>query len=227
MTDRPIIFSGSMVRALLDGRKTQTRRVLKPQPPEDVTSLEGPEWYARAVVDRFGELQPGPDQFGVYTDEWGTRVRFQPGDRLWVRENFAMGFDYDDDEKPIGEVPKPFYAATYDGVRWYDTDKDEWRDAPRWTPSIHMPRWASRLTLHVTGVKVERLQDISEADAIAEGVEDCDEARNIIYEDHRTAFVDLWKRLHGLAAWAANPWVVAVTFKVVRANIDSPEAHAE
>jgi hypothetical protein len=131
-----------------------------------------------------------------------------------------MGFDYDEDDKPIGDEPKPFYAATHGIGRWYDPDKDEWRDEPRWTPSIHMPRWASRLTLIVEAVKVERLTDISEADAQAEGVEPVLGTPGVPLDRHYAAFMQLWDSLHGEGATYANPWVVAVTFRVVRANID-------
>jgi len=87
MTDRPIIFSAPMVRALLDGRKTQTRRVLKPQPCDDWFS--GPEWYSPIKVDRHGEEYPGSEVFGIYGDEWGQRLPYATGDRLWVRETLT------------------------------------------------------------------------------------------------------------------------------------------
>jgi hypothetical protein len=195
MSEKPILFSGPMVRAILDGRKTQTRRVLKPQPEAD----------------------------GLYHDMKAAHraLRWLKGDRLWVREAFAIGFDYDAEDKPIGDEPKLFYAAT-NAVRWFDTETDEWRDAPRWKPSIHMPRWASRITLEVTGVKVERLQDISDADARAEGVErDSDGWRDYLEPSTqccataKTSFLTLWDRINGPGSWEANPWVVAVAFRVL------------
>jgi hypothetical protein len=184
MTDRPIIFSAPMVRALLDGRKTQTRRALKPP---------------------YGTLEYLPDRTWrpIYT-------KCFRGDRLYVREAFCPRLGYP------APVATPHYRA--------DDDKPEWRGL--WKPSIHMPRWASRLTLTVTDVRVQRLQEISEADAIAEG---CDAAfamtmrrPNGAYPGNATeCFRDLWNSLHGPDAWDANPWVAALTFTVQRGNIDS------
>jgi len=138
--DRPIIFSAPMVRALLAGRKTQTRRVIKPQP-----QCEKPELITRGI-------------------------RFAKGDRLWVRESFNPEvYELDGGDMPT-EGPKLLYRADgypYNG--WIDPDTDERHDECPWTPATHMPRWASRLTLDVTDVRVERLQDITETDAEAEG----------------------------------------------------------
>lgn len=205
MTARPIIFSAPMVRALLAPRKTQTRRM---------------QYDARGRLTTWGRL----------AEEWARGERDQ---RLWVREAFALGFDLDDHDMPIGDEPKLFFAATYDGRMWLDRDTDEWRDEPRWTPSIHMPRWASRLTLVVTGVKVERLQEISREDAIAEGCESPligteapAPAHGVYLADERTSFAQLWNRLHGAGAWDANPFVVAITFAVHKANIDAMEKAA-
>ncbi len=220
MVDRPIIFSGNMVRAIIDGRKSQTRRVLKPQ----IGDLDRPfqmddgSWHG--TDSRGGNMSP-------------ITVRYAPGDRLWVREAFALGFDLDDHDMPIGDEPKLFFAATYDGRRWLDRDTDEWRDEPRWTPSIHMPRWASRLTLAVTAVRVQRLQEISREDAIAEGCESPligSEAPRpgpgVYLADERTSFAQLWNRLKGPGSWDANPWVVAITFTAHRCNIDARERSA-
>jgi hypothetical protein len=217
MTDRPIIFSAPMVRALLAGSKTQTRRVLKPQPKIEYLASERLEdhelrgWECVAQADGRHAIVK--------------QMSYAPGDRLYVRETFAMGFDYDEDDKPIGDEPKPFYAATHGIGRWYDPDKDEWRDEPRWTPSIHMPRWASRLTLIVKAVKIERLTDISESDAEAEGPQIGGD--NTEYGDERNyyeGFRDLWESINGAGSWDANPWIVAVTFRVVRGNIDAVPA---
>jgi len=201
MTERPIIFSAPMVRAILDGRKTQTRRVLKPQPVQ----AAGP----------FSDVLIG-----------GDRHPYRVGDTLWVREAFALGHYYDDEDKPIGDL-RPFYAATMDVGRWYDPDADQWRDRPRWRPSIHMPRWASRITLRVTDVRVERLQDISEQDAIAEGVlvgqlPGCFHSGigRLDVEWRSTAphaFEHLWESINGPGTWDANPWVAAISFERLHA----------
>lgn len=181
MTDRPIIFSAPMVRALLEGRKSQTRRLLKPP-------------YGTLEYLRDGTWRP-------------ICIKFFPGDRLYVREAFCPRLGYP------APIAKPHYRA--------DDDRPEWRGL--WKPSIHMPRWASRITLTVTEVRVQRLQEISEADARAEGVTQhrYGTARNPSWTDYKTSFEWLWDSLHGPDAWAANPWVVAVSFTVDRRNIDN------
>lgn len=225
---RPILFSGPMVRALLDGRKTQTRRVLKPQPPKDeygddyITRLNGPEWYEPAVVDKYGDEVPGKPIWGVYDElgEWGAPVPYMPGDLLWVRERWS------DELLAPGEV---YYYATAleDGLR-----ADEVAEI-RWRPSIHMPRWASRITLEVTDVRVQRLQEITDEDALAEGVtkvrEHCYVIRGIDYDEighcHScpiARFAKLWDSLNAKRGfgWDQNPWVIALTFSVHHQDVD-------
>lgn len=186
MTDKPILFSGPMVRAILDGRKTQTRRI--------ITRSNLMEWDGK-------EMRPIP-------------VGFAPGDRLWVRETW-QGLSYGDYLPTKSQVCDLRYAAT-DMLR--DADKDV-RGYP-WRPSIHMPRWASRLTLIVEDVSVQRLQDITEADAQAEGAKPWTGAE----QSYVTDFARIWRDAYGPEAWDANPWVAAITFRTIRANIDSPEA---
>lgn len=202
MTDRPILFSPPMVRALLDGRKTQTRRVLKDQPGD----LDRPgmfddgEWY---VTSSRGDHQTS------------LAVRFRVGDRLWVRETWA---------DTLSDPNEAVYRA--DGERPHSL--------LLWQPSIHMPRWASRLTLTVTDVRVQRLQDISEEDALAEGVIWSDEkiAFHVPGVPHpdpafpwlsrataREMYAALWDVINGAGSWGANPWVVALTFTVEQKNI--------
>lgn len=199
MADRPIHFSAPMVRALLDGRKTQTRRVLKPQPPTGLM----PECFAIA-----GEAQP-------------IGARWSRGDRLWVRENWqALSHG---DYLPTKSQPCDLRYAATEPLACLTS---EVRGYP-WRPSIHMPRWASRLTLTVTDVRVQRLQDISEADARAEGVSTIPEPNDLKWEHyspHGVAFVALWNSIHGPGAWDANQWVAAYTFTVHRCNIDQMEA---
>jgi hypothetical protein len=201
MTDRPIIFSAPMIRALLEGRKTQTRRVIKPQPkglslPARPEYRGGRSWVFMNRVDF--------PSYAFAGDDFKTPCTI--GDRLWVRENWAHDVD----------------ITPYVGLQvYYSTDVDL-RDnkTVRQRPSIHMPRWASRLTLIVESVKVERLQDISEADAISEGIETTEYWR----EDHPPSicFSVLWDSINGHDAWNANPWVCAIGFKVVKENIDAP-----
>jgi hypothetical protein len=205
--DRPIIFSGPMVRALLAGRKTQTRRLLRWVP-------KGFE-LSHLYVEPLGVLQASfmgqADARGItcYSGPTG----FEPMDRLYVREAFSYdSLDCDRD----GTLP-PWY--------WADGNPED-GDWSKPKPSIHMPRWASRLTLHVEDVRVERVQEITEEDAAAEGAE------------HRTAlgkasvpnltarcqFEVLWDSLHTKPGhrWEDNPHVVAVTFRVEHRNIDAP-----
>ena len=212
MTDRPILFSASMIRALLDGRKTQTRRVLKPQPIINEAGL----W--RIDFGRRGFAQCHEDYVRLSFEMRGV-LPYAPGDRLWVRETWHPD-----------PGPRPSYAADFTG----DPAGFGWR------PSIHMPRSASRPTLTVTDVRVQRVQEISEADAIAEGVvqtwgdfrgdppswalrpgedDDC-------FYDNRTSvenFALLWNSLNAKRGfgWDANPWCVAISFRCIPKNIDS------
>ena len=203
--ERPILFSAPMVRALLAGTKTQTRRVVKGA-PEDWSPVQ-PQVYAPTIVDRHGDEQPGPDAFGAgdeQGDHWIRCPYGQPGDRLYVRETWAAPHAYD--HLPPRLIPtdaRIHYAATED------------RGGLLWRPSIHMPRWASRITLEVTGVKVERLQNISEADAIAEGTPGGHGAipgysYNATPTEH---YKWLWESINGPGSWDANPHVWCVSFK--------------
>jgi hypothetical protein len=228
MTDRPIIFSGPMVRALLDGRKTQTRRILKPPAGCRIENL------AETDPHMFSGRTDDPKSWGdSFADDGGplslidfAELRYRPGDRLWVRENF-----------------KPVHGGDPSRGARYRTDAST--DQTIWKPSIHMPRWASRLTLIVTGVKVERVQSISNKDAQAEGiVEDDGSEPDIWYvpgsggtdlgrkmnplmaDKPSKVFASLWCALHGDDAWKANPWVVALTFTVHKHNIDAMRASA-
>lgn len=213
MTDRPILFSGPMVRALLAGRKTQTRRVLNPQPGDD--------------IDNAGDCETIIDM--ATGDE--IRMRFAEGDRLYVREEWFTTPAYDD-QKPAdmgGDQPVMFKADSAT-VNWAEADGSR---VGRRRAGMHMPRWASRLTLIVTDVRVERLHDCSERDAIAEGIVQHDGARGghppifgllddraILRPTPVEAYSALWNSINGPGAWEANPWVVAVTFTVEQRNID-------
>lgn len=208
MKERPILFSAPMVRAILDGSKTQTRRVVKPQPSsgdhfgfDDKQRLKIPTW----------------DGVWLLSCPYG-----EPGDRLWVREAF--------DFLPTGGPTEPQACE----IVYWATGSHELRTAPsdynpmiyghaKVRPSIHMPRWASRISLEVTGVRVERLQDISEADSIAEG---CTQNHNGYFwagphavsglkqmATAKQAYRDLWESINGPESWDANSWVWVVEFK--------------
>lgn len=218
MTERPIIFSAPEVRAILAGRKTMTRRIIKPQPPEwtaNVIDISKPCFDDE--MEGWGQVEiiwsrPSPDMpFGEpQREEWRPLkgLPWRPGDRAWVRETWKTHSTFRN--VPPRAMPRSiiFYAA------------DE-RYAPSgapWRPSIHMPRWASRITLEITDVRVQRLQDISEADAVAEGCPGeygAVEGMVVIVRSPIEAFRDLWTSIHGPGAWDANPWVVALTFRRV------------
>jgi len=225
MTDRPILFSAPMIRALLEGRKTQTRRVLKPQPPPGANLVahpfrgDGQDLHVQFYDERGDVLKSEP-------------LRFSPGDRLWVREaitKFVSG------ERATCHYPADNTGVLGNGVLSVSDGRAVWfwkRDA---LPAIHMPRWASRLTLTVTDVRVQRLQEIDEADAVAEGVERFADGAN--WKDYspqpkpihvqvnpKRSYATLWDALHGADAWAANPYVAALTFTVALANIDAADA---
>jgi len=218
MKERPILFTGPMVRAILDGSKTQTRRIAK-------------EFAGRDDLD--GILKRFPNQNGC--------PHGQPGDRLWVRESYRFTDVFDADSPArVGDrcidagYSKPWAPVQYDadGARrdWRHTGTPPHSRDPqpgKGRPSIHMPRWASRILLEIVLVRVERLQDISETDVRAEGVEPHEVGQFALHglsageraELHRQAAVGpysgLWDRINGAGSWDANPWVWVVEFKRV------------
>jgi hypothetical protein len=217
MKERPILFSAPMVRAILDGTKTQTRRAVRKQFADDALVAE--------VAATTSEGWQTSGHSGMWWDDAGAclddAVRCpygMPGDRLWVRETWAVPHRFDHlgpSNIPPKGVPT-HYAATED------------RGGLRWRPSIHMCRWASRITLEITDVRVERLQDISAADAKAEGIEgqfDDGPWRNYCRDGYwfpegkDTApvfsYQSLWESINGPVSWDANPWVWVVEFKRV------------
>jgi len=216
MQERPILMTGEMVRATLDGRKTQTRRVVKPwQLPK---KQDDGSWFAVAQRDRrwgFGVSGDTEEACARELSEFAPCPYGRPGDRLWVREAHAF-------------VPEPAYRCStgiYQQINpaddyeacVYRENFDRARSFP-WRPSIHMPRWASRITLEIVSVRVERLQAISEADALAEGVageQEAAEAGLSWHDKPRRAFRFLWQSINGADSWDANPWVWVVEFKRV------------
>lgn len=218
MRERPILFAGPMVRAILSGEKTVTRRVMKPQPTP--SNLGGHSWPCpihQTMLHVEQELQNGEGIWAGLADS--ACPHGAPGDRLWVRETW-----YCDDYRVLrGPYLKPddldldeardegtlVYAA--DGLTPYEAEQ------PTWKPSIHMPRWASRILLEITAVRVERLQDISDEQARAEGVAEW--AKGALSPEGRAdicrqdGFRMLWESINGAESWAANPWVWVVEFK--------------
>lgn len=253
MTDHPTLFSALMARAILreierpGTGKTQTRRVLKGAWQH---ALEGHDevltWFAPAHVPKEGIINEWAES-GIWARKSGPRgynrhlgyVPFRPGERLWVREAWRLPATLDADS------PAQFAAGIREmgctgpnGLVCFEADgRDAWGDVYGTLPvgrlraSMHLPRALSRLTLYVTDVRVERLQDISEADALAEGCTPrrdgwfpiIDEKRGLTGSapDARSAYAFLWNAINGPGSWEANPWVVAYTFVPRLGNIDT------
>jgi len=209
--ERPILFSGPMVRAILEGRKTQTRRAIKF------------EWCSsREALMHQAAFDP------AYKCPYG-----KPGDRLWVRETWGMSFE---DIVPTGRQfvsggtwgspsrpnRKPCVVFRADG----DMPDDSPGETATWCPSIHMPRWVSRITLEIVSVRVERLNDISASDCKAEGIqiprcgcEVCATQSIICTADageYVMAYRELWESINGVDSWETNPWVWVIEFKEVK-----------
>lgn len=225
MKARPILFKPDMVNAILEGRKTMTRRVMKVQPPTERHHLLG-------VMSSTDRRKEGKSHWGVL-DEWKTRIlesdpRYfscpygAPGDVLWVRETFSGPWGC----RRLKPTDWPKGCPIW---YWADGDQADF-EATGPKPSIHMPKWASRLTLEITDVRVERLQDISEDDARAEGIADggclnCGEPEpcgcSDPEPDARDAFIHLWRSINGEESWVANPWVWCITFQPHHMNVDA------
>lgn len=186
MKERPILFSAPMVRAILGGMKTQTRRIVKPQPVGKIDPVFS--W-----ADGIQQCAFGPQDRRKDGSIYWRNVPWQEFDRLWVRETWGKLFNNSSDE-PI------FYKADYSAYEL------ETQVLPKWKPSIHMPRQAARIDLEVIVVRVERLQDISAAAAIAEGVED------------RCSYESLWESINGAGSWQGNPLVWVIEFEQLRSD---------
>jgi len=222
MKERPILFSAPMVRAILSGQKTQTRRALKYQPIRctELPVILFPQSRDESITQT-GFIWPNAKEQILSRCPYG-----QPGDRLWVRETWQGPLIDEELEEEFRQSPDYFKKPAFCAYRATDTLDAINADGEElgWRPSIHMPRWASRILLEITGVRVERLQDISEADAIAEGISadldgryHCgfDEAGEIKCKSPVTAYAWLWNGINGADSWAANPWVWVVEFKRV------------
>ncbi|MET6553602.1 hypothetical protein [Citrobacter farmeri] len=218
MKERPMIFNAEMVRAILDGRKTQTRRIIKNcvvgtddiSPFIRIGNFTG--CYPEDVPEMIRECSP----YGI------------PGDRIWVRETWQAIHDSVDE---FGHVEERTYAPSIPKEKdryWHTVYAEHFGDENRedrgfpWRPAIHMPRWASRITLEITDVRVERLNAISEEDARAEGIIDggclnCGEPEPCgcvnPQPDATDAFAWLWQSIYGQENWDANPWVWVIAFR--------------
>jgi hypothetical protein len=207
MADRPILFSAPMVRALLDGSKMQTRRFFK-----GIEKNDNGLWHIRNAGG--GLISVAEADVGREAVDY---LPIHVGDRLWVRETWS-GHHMFSQTPPAQRVSfdTPDGSFHREDV-WFWADGDpEFGDWERPRPGIHMPRWASRLTLSVTEARVERLQDISRGDAMEEG---CPFANMAAGPNPRDWYFDLWNQINGPGAWEANPWVAAYTFTVIHKNI--------
>jgi hypothetical protein len=221
MTERPILFSAPMVRSILDGRKSQTRRLVRGT-PANCFPMKGADgrpngefFVSHPNVERVGNS-------GILCPHGA------PGDRLWVKEGLRRGPPHyvvvgapGPEDGSCDESPTIEYASDGATVGFVDPacgwEPYQWAWKRARLPSIHMPRWASRITLEIVSVRVERLQDVSEEDARAEGVEPapfCKAGRPTGLE-HVEAFENLWSDIHGPGSWEASPWVWVVEFRRV------------
>ncbi|EPY5145525.1 TPA: hypothetical protein ACIJ01_004098 [Klebsiella pneumoniae] len=218
MTERGMIFNSEMVRAILDGRKKQTRRPIK---------------WKQTRFTEIGEREDGSrwpwsEDAEHACDFWHPCPFGAVGDRIWVRETWQAIHDYCDEN---GHVDERRYARSiprHRGNYWHPVYEEAWGNESRedrefpWRPSIHMPRWASRILLEITDVRVERLNAISQEDAQAEGMEltgwrptysdpDSGGEASTPYDN----FAQLWESIYGEGSWKANPWVWVISFKRV------------
>jgi hypothetical protein len=211
MKEHPIIFSGPMIRAILEGRKTQTRRIVKfssksisPNGPY-VESDGNPESLLTAVH----ELQKLSTKLAC---PYGTI-----GDRLWVRESFARVEPYpqigERYEMPMGAPVSEVHREYWRKRIAFKADTDESFNQ-KWKPSIHMPRWASRITLEITDIRIERIQEVSDSDAFSEGIQATVNEGQLDDGTAKGAFKALWNSINvKRASWESNPYVWALTFR--------------
>lgn len=204
MKERGMIFNGEMVRAILDGRKTQTRRIMKNQPAGDYPETP-------ALIRNVGT---GFQWHGLYGESSIFNCPLGSiGERIWVRETFRV-------HSRATDVATLVYRASVRNSWTEQTHRvpvavcNKPATPEKWTPSIHMPRWASRILLEITDVRVERLRDLSEEDAKSEGI--IPSAGGVLPGwEYRINFRDLWMDIYGTDNWEANPWVWVIEFKRV------------
>jgi hypothetical protein len=244
MSEKPILFSTEMVRAILDNRKTQTRRVVMPQPHEGSTIL-GPDYYEPIIVGKDGEEKQGKKVFGVYDSEgeWGVKVSYEVGDILWVRETLLAekyacndwnGLNYAADNDSVDAIIPTDWYPPANSIRTHREEGDNipfcgfnWYTAK--IPSIFMPRWAARLFLRVENVRAERVQEISAEDVEAEGIDVASKLPIVLASVAkkqrmvlanliaRRLYGNLWNSLNAKRgySWESNPAVFVYTFSRV------------
>lgn len=239
MKERGIIFNAEMVRAILDGRKTQTRRIIKAVP----TTHDFHGWIMSSTCTKDeGKSCWAIGNSPLLKDPIRLNCPLgKIGDRLWVRETYSLlgnedacPIDWNDDIVNDKTEAARIYRASCEqkpgnyGL-WSIPDDADWKPRTEnmefeglWTPSIHMPRWASRILLEITGVRVERLQDISRADAIAEGAPPSHPTIDAVSREYgfpdfsRSWFGQTWWHIYGKENWQSNPWVWVIEFKRIQ-----------
>jgi hypothetical protein len=214
-----------MVNAILAGRKTQTRRVVKAP-----AWWKGMTHYCAGNVDAASLTRTNMALCTKDADKWAYCPYGVPGERLWVRETWGQV-----EWSSLADPSKPSRFETVYRAGPHPFDRDTpwgWNQKNRWRPSIHMPRWASRITLEITEVRVERLHEISESDCWAEGIEEIDgmfgntaiidmaNRLGCCIDDAKPTYACLWESINGPGSWAANPWVWAVSFR----RLEAPDA---
>lgn len=219
MKERPILFSAPMVRALLDGSKTQTRRVVKDLPPWPITEI----CHDAGGTGKWMPNGPSPSGRGMAAGHWRSCPYGQSGDCLWVKEAFALSVIDPDGGSPEDD-PKNWdviYRADPEqpGGGWSDGQGNA-IEAP-WQRDRDMPRWASRILLEIISVRVDKLQAITDADAIAEGIGLTQRAVGVPMTTPvgetvpRAMYRTLWESINGAGSWEANPWVWVIEFRRV------------
>lgn len=227
MKERPILFSAPMIKALLAGAKTQTRRIITPQPEH----LQRHEWKGKVLYDAEHRTwwwkHHSFENLIDFEDGRRELAKLCPhgsvGDRLWCKETYQP--IWSGDRRPSSMSSPDGWALNYVATGGYQEYRDEEHGlTTRCKPAIFMPRWASRITLDITNVRVEHLQEITEEDAKAEGAAhriapggDLAGAFDVITRDigYRAHFADLWRSINGAESWDANPWVFAISFERV------------
>lgn len=230
--ERPILFSGEMVRAILEGRKTQTRRILKPQIWNEAENTPGGCGYAWHPKGKTASSFAWKTTEQALADYLAARYcpYGKPGDRLWVREAWGSADKFyqchENDVPSVVAYRADRSAIQYDAKsprQIPDWDIAQWNwDKVKWKPSIHMPRWVSRITLEITSIRVERLQDITQAGCMAEGCPETywNELATSGERDPFLWFTERWDAINGKKApWESNPWVWVITFKRMESKI--------
>lgn len=260
MTDHPMLFSGSMVRAFFAGRKTKTRRLLtandlrvytggldyggryvKPDADTFAAALNNPRDFRFIEHLLAWTTDPTPLQLGAVMAQWTGKLRIMPKDRIWVRESVTRFDKGTCDDHAWYRAGHNFHGLSADhhyrslGIdehaQWPAGREGPGNGAAYNVPSIHMPKSMSRITLIVDGIKIERLRDISEDDAIAEGAPQYSSSIKLSRPFnpqwkglYRQGFAELWNEINGAGAWEANPWVIAYSVTPILKNIDEVPA---